>query len=126
MQILKLNINIGKFDARSDEVMFLVYSLKCKAYRCYNQRTNTIVEYANVKVEKNIRVKERMLDYNSDEEEEYSKLVRENIKVFFETNNDLQNDVQIIEQGKEKIFEPKEEERLVTIAVQEFDKELPC
>ena len=34
--------DIGKFDARSDEGMFLGYLLKRKAYRCYNQITKTI------------------------------------------------------------------------------------
>ena len=36
--------DIGKFDARSGEGMFLGYSLKKKAYRCYNMRTKTIMK----------------------------------------------------------------------------------
>ena len=31
---IKKDDDIGKFDARSDEGMFLGYSLKIKAYRC--------------------------------------------------------------------------------------------
>ena len=40
---IKSDDNIGKFDPRSDEGIFLGYSLKIKAYRCYNKRTKTIV-----------------------------------------------------------------------------------
>ena len=32
----KRDDDIGKFDPRSDEGMFLGYSLKSKAYRCFN------------------------------------------------------------------------------------------
>ncbi|GLJ25988.1 hypothetical protein SUGI_0498500 [Cryptomeria japonica] len=39
-----------KFDAKSDEGIFLGYSFKSKAYKCYNKRTKKIVESANVKV----------------------------------------------------------------------------
>ena len=35
--------DVGKFDARSDEGIFLGYSLKRKSYRCYNLRTMTII-----------------------------------------------------------------------------------
>ena len=33
---IKRDDNIGEIDARIDEGMFLGYSLKIKAYRCYN------------------------------------------------------------------------------------------
>ena len=46
---IKRNDDIGKFDPRSDEGMFLGYSLKSKAFRCFNYRTKTIVECANVR-----------------------------------------------------------------------------
>lgn len=49
--------------------MFLSYSLKKKAYRYFYQIKKTIVECANVKVDEKFGVKERMLDYNSNEEE---------------------------------------------------------
>lgn len=41
--------NLGKFDNREDEGIFLGYSIKRKAYRCYNIRLNKIVESASVK-----------------------------------------------------------------------------
>jgi transposase InsO family protein len=43
--------NLGKFDSRSDEGIFLGYSPNKKAYRCYNLRLHKIVESANVKVD---------------------------------------------------------------------------
>ena len=48
---IKRDDDIGKFDARSDEGMFIGYSLKRKAYRCYNLRTKTIMESANVRID---------------------------------------------------------------------------
>jgi regulator of extracellular matrix RemA (YlzA/DUF370 family) len=43
--------NLGKFDPRSNEVIFLGYSPNKKAYRCYNLRLLNIVESANVKID---------------------------------------------------------------------------
>lgn len=40
-----------KFDAKSDEGIFLGYSTKSKAFKCYNKRTNKIVESVNVKID---------------------------------------------------------------------------
>ena len=48
------------------------------------------------------------MDYNSNEEEDNTRIFRKNVEVFFETRNDLQNDIQIVEQRGEKIFEPRE------------------
>ena len=45
---IKRDDDICKFDPRSDEGMFLGYSLKSKAYICFNYRTKTIVECENV------------------------------------------------------------------------------
>ena len=40
--------NLGKFDAKSDEGIFLGYSLQSKAYRIYNKRTMSIEESIHV------------------------------------------------------------------------------
>ena len=46
----------GKFDAKSDEVIFLGYSIRSKAYKCLNTNTNKIVESANVNFDEYIEV----------------------------------------------------------------------
>ena len=38
----------GKFDAKSDEGIFLGYSTRIKAYKCLNANTINIVESENV------------------------------------------------------------------------------
>ena len=43
--------NLGKFDAKSDEGIFLGYSTSSRAYRVYNKRTKTIMESINVKID---------------------------------------------------------------------------
>jgi hypothetical protein len=43
--------NLGKFDSRTNEGIFLGYSSTKKAYICYNLRLHKIVESANVKVD---------------------------------------------------------------------------
>lgn len=43
---------MGKFDARSDEGIFLGYSTKRKSYRiCFNKRPRNIIERKNFKVD---------------------------------------------------------------------------
>ena len=39
---------IGKFDSKSDEGMFLGYSLNSRAYRIFNLRTRRVIESINV------------------------------------------------------------------------------
>ena len=65
---IKRNGDIGKFYPRSDEGMFLGYSLKSKAFICFNYRTKTIVEWANIRIDEKFGTKERIMEYNSDEE----------------------------------------------------------
>jgi hypothetical protein len=43
--------NLGKFDSRFDEGIFLGYSSNKKAYICYNLTLLKIVESANVKID---------------------------------------------------------------------------
>ena len=49
--ILKDRENVGKFDSRSDEGIFLGYSSTSKAYRVYNKRTKTVMETINVVID---------------------------------------------------------------------------
>ena len=42
---------MGKFDSKSDDGVFLGYSMNSKAYHVYNMRTQTIMESVNVVVD---------------------------------------------------------------------------
>ena len=57
---IKRDDDMGKFYARSNEGMFLGYSLKSKAYRCFNYRTKTIVDCTNVRIDEKFGTKEKM------------------------------------------------------------------
>ena len=94
---IKREDDIGMFHARSDEGMFLGYSLKSKAYKCLNQRTKTIVESANVRVDEKFGIRERMLAYDSNGETN-PKDNQENVELFYEIDTNLQNDIQIVDQ----------------------------
>ena len=41
--ILNDRENLGKFDAKSDEGIFLEYSTSSRAYKVYNKRTKTVM-----------------------------------------------------------------------------------
>ena len=49
--IKMLDENLGKFDARYDEGIFLGYASTKKAYRCFNFRLHKIVESLDVIVD---------------------------------------------------------------------------
>ena len=46
--ILRDRENVGKFDSRSDEGIFLGYSSTSKAYRVYNKRAMKVMETENI------------------------------------------------------------------------------
>ena len=52
--ILKDRENVGKFDSRSDEGIFLGYSSTSKAYRVYNKRTMKVMETVNVVIDESL------------------------------------------------------------------------
>lgn len=62
---IKRDDDVGKFDARSDELIFVGYLLKNRTYKCYNLRTKTIFESENVRVDQKFRIQERIVVYNS-------------------------------------------------------------
>ena len=55
--ILKESRN-GKFDAKSDEGIFLGYSTRSKAYKCLNANTKKVVESANVNFDEHVEVQD--------------------------------------------------------------------
>ena len=49
--ILNDRENLGKFDAKSDDGIFLGYSTTSRAYRVFNKRTKIVMESINVKID---------------------------------------------------------------------------
>ena len=70
--IKNLDKDLGKFDARSDEGIFLGYASNKKAYRCYNLRLHKIVESADVKIDdlKTQKIKHQKSTYDSESDED--------------------------------------------------------
>ena len=53
--------NLGKFDARADEGIFLGYASKSKGYRCYNKTLQNIVESIDVRFDEELPNKTRSI-----------------------------------------------------------------
>jgi hypothetical protein len=49
--------DIGKYDDRSDEGIFLGYATNSKGYRCYNKRLHKLVDCIDIKVDEEIQVR---------------------------------------------------------------------
>jgi hypothetical protein len=49
--ILRDRQNLGKFNPKSDEGIFLGYSTNSRAYRVFNKRTETVMESINVVID---------------------------------------------------------------------------
>lgn len=60
---IKRDDGVGKFDSRIDEGIFLGYSTKRKAYRCFNLRLKKIIESTHVKIDEKFMVQERYYEY---------------------------------------------------------------
>jgi len=67
---IKRDEDLGKFEARIDEGIFLGYSTQSKAYWCFNKRLKKIVESANVKVDESKEGHSRYSEYDSDDQDE--------------------------------------------------------
>jgi transposase InsO family protein len=50
--------NLGKYDDRVDEGIFLGYATNSKGYRCYNKRLHKMVECIDVKIDEGIPARE--------------------------------------------------------------------
>jgi hypothetical protein len=68
--------NIGKYDDRVDEGIFLGYATNSKGYRCYNKRQHKLVDCIDIKVDEEIPVRNvssvepRIEDIVEDEDEQ--------------------------------------------------------
>ena len=60
--ILNDRENLGKFDAKSDDSIFLGYSTSSRAYRVYNKRTKTVMKSINMKIDDDIAKVETVND----------------------------------------------------------------
>jgi hypothetical protein len=75
--------NIGKYDDRVDEGIFLGYATNSKGYRCYNKRLHKLVDCIDIKVDEEIPVKNvgsvepRTEDIVEDEDEQVQGSKRE-------------------------------------------------
>ena len=61
--------NLGKFDEKSDEGIFLGYSLTSKAYRIYNKRILNIEESMHVKFDESNPSKEEIVVCDDDDDD---------------------------------------------------------
>ena len=96
--------NLGKFDAKSDEGIFLGYSLQSKAYRIYNKRTMNIEESIHVTFDESnaILSRKNMLDDIADS------LEHMNIHEQDSKGNDKGNNEDPPEEGKSNDALPRE------------------
>jgi hypothetical protein len=80
--------NLGNFDPRSDEGIFLGYSLNKNTYKCYNVRLLKIVESANVKIDDLKKGISKDFDKKSQQEDDDIKSPQEEDDVESQQEND--------------------------------------
>ena len=97
--IKRVDENLGKFYATSNEDIFLGYSPTKKEYKCYNFRLHKIIQSPDVKVDdlktKKLKYQEIVLD---NEDEDNDELV------------DIQEDIEEKEEKQEDEIDTREEE----------------
>jgi hypothetical protein len=97
--------NIGKYDDRADEGIFLGYATNSKGYTCYNKRLHKLVSCIDIKVNEEIPVRNvssaepRIEDIVEDEDEQVQGSEREESGSDEDTN--IQTDTN--KQKEEKI-----------------------
>jgi transposase InsO family protein len=60
--------NLGKYDDRADEGIFLGYATNSKGYRCYNKRLHKMVDCIDVKIDEGIPTREVYSNESSTED----------------------------------------------------------
>ena len=93
--ILNDRENLGKFDAKSDEGIFLGYSVNSRTYRVYNKRTKTVMESINVVID------DAILEKSVDESGDASSLKKNDDDGNSSQNSDVEK------QSPEKETSPK-------------------
>jgi hypothetical protein len=102
--------NLGKFDPRSDEGIFLGYSSNKKAYRCYNLILLKIVESANVKIDDLIKGTSQGFDKKSQQKDDNIKSQQEDDDVESQQEDDdetQENEPHTDEEDNEEIPFPR-------------------
>jgi hypothetical protein len=89
--------NLGKFDAKSDEGIFLGYSTNSKAYRVFNKRTMVVDESMHVVFDE---TNPFHIKNNCDDE-----------PISLENKASSSNQVDLSEKVKDQVDEPKDEEK---------------
>jgi hypothetical protein len=69
--ILNTKDNLDKFDSKSDEGIFVGYSMRSKAYRIFNKKTSSIEESLNVVFDENVSC-DRLINLDDDIDETIS------------------------------------------------------
>jgi hypothetical protein len=95
--ILNDRDNLGKFDAKSDEGIFLGYSINSKAYRVFNKRTMVIDESMHVVFDE---TNPFHIKNNCDD-----------VPISLENKASSSNQVDLSEKVKDQVDEPKDEEK---------------
>ena len=68
LKFLATKDQLGKFDPKSDEGIFVGYSERSKAYRIYNKRTQIIEESLQVSFDENFKNISPNITIDSDDE----------------------------------------------------------
>jgi hypothetical protein len=84
--------NIGKYDDRDDEGIFLGYATHSKGYKCYNKRLHKLVDCIDIKVDEEVPVRNVSIvepsieDIVEDEDEQVQGTEREEYELDEDTN----------------------------------------
>jgi len=73
--------NIGKFDAKADDGIFIGYSSHSHAYRIYNKRTITMEEFVHVVFDETNLDLQDVKKNRAKEEENRSELLQKNSRL---------------------------------------------
>ena len=94
--------NLGKFDAKSDEAIFLGYFTNSKAYRVFNKRTLTVEESIHVTFNEDILLPKESHEYENND----TTIVEKNIKNLSLQEKPNQEEIEITNKNHNDI--PKE------------------
>lgn len=62
--------NMGKFEPRSYQRIFLGYSCKRKAYKCFNLSSNKLVESENVRIDESFSYEDEEIKPNKNKKDQ--------------------------------------------------------